>query len=306
MGRENRIFCLYTEIAAVNMSRNTSTSILLLWFFNATFMIAGTVLNSVVIISLWRSSQLRKKLCYFMILVLSCFDLGVVTITHPLQIFSAIAVNYKRFDTTQEHIRWYTSITLQSFLMLAVFILNIERFIALTYPYFHHRSVTKARLISLLTLLMILQISLVALSSLDLKKFTNLLAIISFVSSLLLSIYQNYKIFKIAKSKWDKETPATPRDRNRILTKKHLKTISTCSLTVVCYCVCSFPHMLYSILRLTVNMSESFQKIILFNIWASTFVSFNSTFNCLIFFWRNSILRREGINTVKNFWPTRS
>ena len=53
-------------------------------------MVAGIFLNSVVIISLWRSSQLRKKLCYFMILVLSCFDLAVVTITHPLLIVSTI------------------------------------------------------------------------------------------------------------------------------------------------------------------------------------------------------------------------
>lgn len=143
-----------------------------------------------------------------------------------------------------------------------------------------------------------------ALSSIDLKKFTNLLAIISFTSSLVLSVYLNYKIFKIAKSKWDKETPATSRDGNRTILQKHLKTISTCSLTVLCYCVCSFPHMLYSVFRLTLNKIASFQEIILFNIWASTFVSFNSTF-CLILFWRNSTLRREGIHTVKNIWPAR-
>ena len=49
-------------------------------------MVAGIILNSVVIISLLRSSQLRKKLCYFTILVLSCGDLAEVTIVQPLLI----------------------------------------------------------------------------------------------------------------------------------------------------------------------------------------------------------------------------
>ena len=35
--------------------------------FNVAFMIAGIFLNSVVIISLRRSSQLRKKLCHFVL-----------------------------------------------------------------------------------------------------------------------------------------------------------------------------------------------------------------------------------------------
>ena len=54
-------------------------------------MIAGIFLNSVVIISLWRS-QIGKKPCYFMIRILSCFDLLVVTVTHPLLLLSTITM----------------------------------------------------------------------------------------------------------------------------------------------------------------------------------------------------------------------
>jgi hypothetical protein len=38
-----------------------------------------------------------------------------------------------------------------------------------------------------------------------------------------------------------------------------------------------------------------------FNLWSNTFLSINSTFNCLIFFWRNTILRREGMKIVDAF-----
>ena len=58
-------------------------SLICLCVVNGFFTLAGIFLNSVVIISLWKSSQLRRKTCYFMILVLSCFDLGVVMVGHP-------------------------------------------------------------------------------------------------------------------------------------------------------------------------------------------------------------------------------
>ena len=41
---------------------------------NVLFFVSGICLNSLVILSFWRSSQLRKKLCYFTIMILSCCD----------------------------------------------------------------------------------------------------------------------------------------------------------------------------------------------------------------------------------------
>jgi hypothetical protein len=40
------------------------------------------------------------------------------------------------------------------------------------------------------------------------------------------------------------------------------------------------------------------RQFLLFSLWSGTFTSLNSTFNCVIFFWRNSVLRREGIKIV--------
>ena len=51
---------------------------------NVFFFFSGICLNSLVILSFWRSVQLRKKLCYFMIMVLSCCDLLSVLTNNPL------------------------------------------------------------------------------------------------------------------------------------------------------------------------------------------------------------------------------
>ena len=49
---------------------------------NIIFTFVGIFLNSLVITSLL-NSQLRRKLCYFMILFLACCDLAMVVIFHP-------------------------------------------------------------------------------------------------------------------------------------------------------------------------------------------------------------------------------
>ena len=108
----------------------------ILFLLNVSFMVAGIFLNSVVIISLRRSSQIRKKICYFMILVLSCFDLAAVAIVHPLLVLSPM-VWALRLTREIHHIRILTATHLAGFSMFALLTLNMERFLALTFPFFH-------------------------------------------------------------------------------------------------------------------------------------------------------------------------
>ena len=287
------------------MDLSTVINALFLCLFNVALMIAGILVNSMVIISLWRSSQLRKKLCYFTILVLSCFDLAVVVIMHPIQISSTISVFVGKYNYKQEVVRLYIAKLLTTFSMFALFVLNIERFLALTYPFFHQTSVTKRRLIFLMGALMILCISLTLPSHLNYKMVANVLSTISIAVFLLLFIYLNYKMFKIARSKRINETVEKSSQQERKRPNLQFKRFSTCSLTVFCFFICSGPQLIFGILRLTSNRNTSFHELVFYNLWTSTFLYMNSTFNCLIFFWKNSILRREGINIAKRFRSAR-
>ena len=121
-------------------------NVVFLCIINIFFMVAGIFLNSVVIISLWRSRQLRKKLCYFTILVLSCFDFAVVSIIPPLLITSTIYYYFDEIDKSREERRVSITYMLCGLSVTALFTLNAERFLALTCPYFHQRSVTKTKL----------------------------------------------------------------------------------------------------------------------------------------------------------------
>ena len=126
------------------------------------------------------------------------------------------------------------------------------------------------------------------------------------LSSLFALTVLNYKMLMIVRSKRDHElrvaptSSATPayqeRQKKR---KKNLKNISTCSLVVGCFFICSLPGIIYVIWIFISKVESNDRQNIIFNIWACTIFSMNSTFNCLIFFWRNSILRREGMKIVK-------
>ncbi len=119
---------------------------------NGLFMIAGIFLNSVVIISLWRS-KIGKKPCYFMIRILSCFDLVVVTVTHPLLLLSTTTMYLGDVSDLRENISIHICVLLQGFSWASLFVLNVERFLAITYPFFYKRVVTKERPLSGLTVL---------------------------------------------------------------------------------------------------------------------------------------------------------
>ena len=84
--------------------------------------------------------------------------------------------------------------------------------------------------------------------------------------------------------------------------KLNFKNISTCCLSVGCFLICSLPQIIFSAWRMTSNNPRNDRQVRTIAIWCNTFVLVNSTFNCLIFFWRNSILRREGIKTAKCLW----
>ena len=73
-----------SELSVVSkIHLNVYIQLIFLCVVNLIFTFLWIVLNTLVIVSFWKSSQLRKKLCHFMIMVLSCFDF-VALITHHI------------------------------------------------------------------------------------------------------------------------------------------------------------------------------------------------------------------------------
>ena len=254
------------------MNSVTAVNMLFLCLLNAVFMIAGIILNYLVITILWKSSQLLKKLCYFMVLVLSSFDLAVVCLTHPVLVFSTILWSTETYLAEGFKMIWaYMCIILGAFSMFTLLTLNIERFLAILFPVFHRKSVTKKRLIFLLAFFMMALILVTPVFFFAGKIIGNVITTVFLLIILFVFMFLNYKIRFIAKLKSEskKVSPASvdlPCHQKVKKLKLSLKNISTCFLAVACFFICSLPQIMYSVSRVISEKPYNDSQVVLFNI----------------------------------------
>ena len=258
-------------------------------------------------------SQLRRKLCYFTILVLACFDLVVVVILHPMLTITTIQL-YLNKDRKLVKGFYQVERLLVGFSMFALLTMTIERYLALVYPFFHERFVTKGRLMVVFLLLQLTNVITVIMPEFEdedkrvYKCASNLTVCGTF---LFLAYFLIFKIYIVAKRLEQRAmislgnfTDPGPVQR-KIEAKKHkviLKKISTCMLVVVCITVCFGPRVILYAVLLIGNYSCKGNKTIKYLfLWTSTFKAINSTLNCLIFFYKNSTLRRHGKTILTKF-----
>jgi hypothetical protein len=154
-----------------------------------------------------------------MILVLSCFDLAVVTITHPLLIVSTIYFSQGEINELRRLTEKSIYFVVDGSSLIVLFTLNVEQFLALTCPFFHQASVTKTRLLCFQAFWTVIVVGISPLVYFNLETIVDIFACVSISSLLFLFIYSNHKSFIIAKSKRADErvapTTAMPMDKNR-------------------------------------------------------------------------------------------
>ena len=273
-------------------------NLIFIFAVNVFFFFSGICLNSLVILSFWRSVQLRNKLCYFMIMVLSCCDLLTVLTNNPLMALISMLWLTGKLDANA---RWaYISLSstgiFLGFSYFALGVMNFDRYLATSYPIFHRTSVTKGRLLTLLATLIIVQINLNAMSVYDFVisfQVNTLIICILFFPAML---FINYKLFLVVR-KSRKNKRISP-----VIKKTFsLKNISSCLLAVACVVVISIPAGVY--IGLTIHSPETTYTLDNANLallWARTIASMNGTFNCLIFYWKNKVLCTERWKVLKS------
>ena len=275
------------------MQLSHSLSLLFIFSLNVLFFFSGICLNSLVILSFWRSVQLRKKLCYFTIMVLSCCDLLVVLTSNPLTALSAILVLTGKLECYRS---WegipnaFLGVSLASLLVM-----NFDRYLAISYPIFHRTSVTKGKLLTLLAILIVVELTLYLMSVNDFLISYPVFILIWFILISAPMLFINYKLFTIAR-KSRRNNGISPEMKKTF----SLKNISSCLLAVASFVVLSIPVFVYIGLRTNLKASPTLDNGNIAGLWGKTIASMNSTFNCLIFYWKNKILRMEGMKVIKS------
>ena len=268
--------------------------LIFLCVLNITFIFSGIILNTLVIASIWKSSQLRKKLCHFMIMVLSCVDLIAVVASHPAILIFVISwlIDDHNLLLKLWFYLHFTDVIL-GFSFCVLLVMSIERYLGAYYPIFHRTSVTRRRLLTLLSLTLIFHISLSAMFIIGKVISVNVAFIIFIVALFFPLVYFNIKLFIISREV-RRKNPAKPEKRTTI----NRKSISSCLLVVACLVmltICTSTYMVFD----NVFENEHATSLKLSGIWTETLYTMNCTINCLIFFWKNKILRAEGMKMLK-------
>ncbi len=270
-------------------------SLILIFLLNVLFFFTGICLNSLAILTFWRSVQLRKKLCYFMIMTLSCCDLLVVLTGHP---YAALIATLWLTGKLDAYPKWAALFVrfismLQGFSLLALLVMNVDRYLATYYPIFHRTSVTKGKLLTLLATLIVVELTLYLMFVCHVISYSVFL-LIYFIILIPPMIFINYKLFIIARKN---------RRNNRLSLEMKktfsFKTISSCLLAVACFVLLSIPVLVYTGITINSRYSWTLDDTHIVGHWATTIASMNSTCNCLIFYWKNKILRTEGMKVSK-------
>ena len=252
---------------------------------NGVFTLAGTLLNVSVIIVLARSKELRRGTCHFMIFLLSCFDLPVIMIGHPATILGSFGWAFE--DKTTPHalrILRETHVVFQGFAFGALLAMNIDRYVAIAHPFFHHASLSKKRLVMLMVIIQLVQGFLPSFRHVPYSNDVTYVVIATINFVVVFSMcFMNYKMFAIGK----RIRQATP-DGTR--PEADLKKNSTCVLVISCFLVCTTPLNVYTGLRFgasSITGNGNFGTP--FRLWAVTLATLNSSFNCVILFWRKRL-----------------
>ena len=136
------------------------------FLINLLFFFSGVCLNSVVIICFWRSMRIRTKLCYFMIMVLSCCDLLGVVAKNSFAVVTAILFMTGKFGLNASWPYFFSRSTnlFPASSLIALLVMNFDRYLATSHPIFHQTSVTKRRLFTIFAVLLFIEVVLTSIS----------------------------------------------------------------------------------------------------------------------------------------------
>ena len=276
------------------MDLNLYIQLIVLCVINIFFAFSGIVSNTLVIVSFWKSSQLRKKLCNFMIMVLSCFDLVAVVTSHLgilLYLISWLREELNLLSKMKTLLNISGAFLL--FYFLALFVMSIERYLGAYYPIYHRTSVTRRRLLTLLAILLMPTAFMYIISRNGLVIPVVAFVLIFMTLFLPPFTFVNFKLFIIARKVHRGKRAISPAGAK---TTMNFKSISTGLWMVACLMLLYIP---FSFVIAVTLAEKSLNTVRLSHMWELTCITMNSTLNSLIFFWKNKVLRTEGIKILK-------
>ena len=247
-----------------------------------------------------KSSQLRGKVCYFVILLQSIVDLGVGFLGIPLYVYFLLTPFGKI-----ENCVAITLVFRASYLPLGSSIINLsaivlERYIGVLHP-FQYSKVTKKRVLIYVCGNVFVLFSVVAYSFRD-RIIMTFYVRISIAAFFLFTVFAYVRIYLVIRKLIRSEKRVFSDDDgsqvNRQI-KREVRSVRCCFLVILCFFIFLLPFLLAPFLFTRGGLEFR----VYFN-WTFTLIILNSSVNSVIFFWTKTLLRNEAVKILQSLRST--
>lgn len=294
------IVCGYT---ALEPSSSYMKNQIVACILTGVLFIPTVILNGISIITILRTSQLKEKVSYFLILMQSITDFVIGFIAIPLNMAYVID---RDFIGVKNSLLCWLNYTLGHYLMGLSLItlcgLSVERYVGVVHPMFHRIHVTKKRMFIYeccgALLILVLSSTLVEPDKEWSKYavFGAVLICLIFITFLYTRIYTTAKN-SLSSGSGISDCAAHPNtEKLRRSCKRELKLAKSCFLVVCTFALC-FLLVIICASPLSTRREKETNRMMWS--WSMVFAVLNSSLNSVIFFWSRTMFRKEAVKFLK-------
>ena len=267
--------------------------------FNVILVFSTLFLNSLSITAIRKSSQLKNKLCYFVILVQSSvdFSFGVISIPALIVFVASPLLGIENCFFIVALVQ--TVIIVPAISLATLSSMTLERYIGVLYPYSYQTFVTKRRLLIYLGVGCLILFGGVS-SSIITPGILKPVTVVYVLANFLFIAFAYTRIYLVIRRlRRTRQCPVDTEKQKSGIRRllREVQHAKSCFIVVLYFIVSLMPFVISSSF---VN-EKNFHKSAAIVSWAITLTNSNSSFNSLIFFWTKTLLRKEAVATLKSF-----
>ena len=265
--------------------------------------IPTVLLNSISALTIWKSSHLQEKVCYFLIFIQSFSDMAVGVISIPANF--ALAALELRGIANCIHVVVLLAIAYvpAGTSLTTTCLLTFERYLSILHPVVHRSHVTKTRMLICVccgTVWFAIIGPVLRVISEEISTVLNEAAVaivLIFNTFAYVRIYFAVKKMRFSNDSigdYSTEQVSSKQMGERRKSLRERSLAKSCALVVlICY-VCYLP---FAVCYIYFSDDPIHFRVTTF--WSWTVVTLNSSLNSVVFFWKRPLLRQEAMNILK-------
>ena len=296
-------YCWRDMIVFHSMSSSYLTSSIAVCVLIFIFGIVGTFFNTVVLFVFLKSKNMRRKTSCFSIMILSATDLIVVTSVPAVflgnKIHEILGTPRCLYGICFNIVNRTTPLLSASSLIT----MNIERYLAIVHPLFHHSIVTKRKIVFTFIVTGCIFFTCAAISLAWNEIGDSIFSVGAFIICTT-TLFQYVSIFFIARKALIRRVTNVNDEGISSSLRAFLRDLKLAKMYFMIVFLCFLCYLPVVIIggawKLFSANEETRNALFHWGLSVSPLIVMNATFDCLIFFWGNRELRKQSWKLIIN------